>query len=102
MDTSDWFKSDALINMCLKLALLIKETAGEQGKDIKLPDLQFLPTAALDKAEKRKANFYAATGKNDKTHSKSSNIKQCYLNYLASLKKTQKDITLIRKYDFES
>lgn len=107
MDTSNWFKPDALTNMRLKLALLIKETAGEQGNYIQLPDLQFLATAAQDKAEKRKANFYAANEKDDMTHdkgtvTKSSNIKQCYFNYLASLKKTQKDITLRRKYDFNS
>ena len=107
MDTSNWFKPDALTNMRLKLALLIKETAGEQGNYIQMPDLQFLATAAQDKAEKRKANFYAANEKDDMTHdkgtvTKSSNIKQCYFNYLASLKKTQKDITLRRKYDFNS
>lgn len=105
MDTSNWFQLDALENMRLKLALLIKETAGDQGNHIQLPDLQFLATAAQDKAEKRKANFYAANEKNNITPdnepvTKSSTIKEAYLNYLASLKKTQKDITLVRKYNF--
>ena len=87
-DPSSWFES--VNKQRFVISQQIKNNSEKPIKTYNLPDLQFLPTAAHDKAVKREEMKEKPINKD---------IKKAFFDYIANIKETKKDITLVRKYE---
>ena len=92
-DPSSWFES--VNKQRFEISEQIKNNSEKNIEIYNLPDLQFFPTAAQDKAAKRERTKERPIPIN-------KDIKKAYFDYLATIKETEKDITLVRKYEFVS
>ena len=108
IDESAWFDQEALNKMRYEISMQIRATG--YNFDV-LPDLQFFPTAADDKFAKRQVNREAKVetigqleglncdGRETTKENKKQNLINSYLNYVATIKNNQKDMTQRRIYD---
>ena len=105
-DMSSWYRDEKeLVTMRYELAKTIKNTGVTQGYgDVKLPDLQYLPTAVEDKAFKK-------SKKNDKVDEQKVNRNKLetetvldipYQEYLRRIHKNQQDFSLIWSCELSS
>ena len=121
-ETSNWFRDD-IDKKRFEISRLIMNTSNSYANSSKItfPELQFFPTAAEDKCEKRKElekteiqKVYEGTKQTKliqgEDYRKANickkeaelDIRQSYLDYIEHIKQNQKDLTLRRKYHFDT